>query len=161
MARVYLSIGSNIGRKKHIKAGLDALASQFGELVVSPVYESESVGFEGDAFYNLVVAIETNLGVGDLSVRLKDIEDENGRSRQGPRFSSRTLDIDMLTVGDLCGEIDGVTLPRDEIEENAFVLLPLSDIAENELHPLLNITYGDMWQSFKKDQKLWRVPFSW
>ena len=58
MARVYLSLGSNLDRESHIKAALDALAREFGLLTLSPVYESESVGFDGDAFYNLVVAIE-------------------------------------------------------------------------------------------------------
>lgn len=157
MARVYLSLGSNIDRENHIKAGLLALESQFGALTLSPVYESESVGFEGDAFYNLVVALDTELSVGQINAAVKKIEDENGRSRTGPRFSSRTLDIDILLVGDLCGEFDGVQLPRDEIEKNAFVLLPLADIAGEEIHPQLAISYSDMWQQYRKTQKLWQV----
>jgi 2-amino-4-hydroxy-6-hydroxymethyldihydropteridine diphosphokinase len=161
MARVYLSLGSNIDRERNIKAGLDALQHSFGELTLSPVYESESVGFEGDAFYNLVVALETDLAVEALNARVKEIEDENGRSRSGPRFSSRTLDIDILTVGNLSGDIDGVQLPRDEIEKNAFVLLPLSDIAPDELHPVKKISYGEMWQQYTDEQKLWQVPFTW
>jgi len=161
MARVYLSLGSNIERERYIKAGLDALKESFGELTLSPVYESESVGFEGDAFYNLVVALETDLSVETLNLRVKEIEDENGRSRSGPRFSSRTLDIDILTVGNLSGDIGGVQLPRDEIEKNAFVLLPLSDIAADEIHPVLNVSYGDMWRQYAGDQKLWKVPFVW
>lgn len=161
MAKVYLSLGSNIERERYIKAGLDALKKSFGELTLSPVYESESVGFEGDAFYNLVVALETDLSVETLNLRIKKIEDENGRSRSGPRFSSRTLDIDILTVGNLSGDIDGVQLPRDEIEKNAFVLLPLSDIAADEIHPVLNISYGDMWRQYGGGQKLWQVPFVW
>ena len=161
MTRVYLSLGSNIDRENHIKAGLDALAREFGLLTLSPVYESESVGFDGDAFYNLVVAIESELSVGELNAIMKKIEDSNGRSRQGPRFSARTLDIDILLVGDLCGEFDGVSLPRDEIEKNAFVLLPLVDIAAKEKHPLLAISYDDMWKAYKKEQKLWQVAFEW
>ena len=161
MTKVYLSLGSNIDREQHIKAGLDSLQHVFGELTLSPVYESESVGFEGDAFYNLVVALETDLSVEAMSELVKKIEDENDRSRTGPRFSSRTLDIDILTVGDLSGDIDGVQLPRDEIEKNAFVLLPLSDIAGDEVHPVLNVSYGDMWRQYAGDQKLWQVPFVW
>ncbi len=161
MTRVYLSLGSNIDRENHIKAGLDALAREFGSLTLSPVYESESVGFDGDAFYNLVVAIESELSVGELNAIMKQIEDSNGRSRQGPRFSARTLDIDILLVGDLCGEFDGVNLPRDEIEKNAFVLLPLVDIAAEEKHPQFAISYADMWKAYKKEQKLWQVVFEW
>ncbi|PCJ33844.1 MAG: 2-amino-4-hydroxy-6-hydroxymethyldihydropteridine diphosphokinase [Moraxellaceae bacterium] len=161
MARVYLSLGSNIDRDRHISAGLDALADLFGALRLSPVYESEAVGFEGDAFYNLVVGLESDLSVVELSACVKKIEDENGRLRSGPRFSSRTLDIDILTVGDLYGEFGSVQLPRDEIEKNAFVLLPLSDIAADEIHPMLGVSYGEMWQSYAAKQKLWQVPFVW
>ncbi len=57
MALLYLSLGSNIQRHLHIGAALDSLAENFGELIISSVYESESVGFEGDSFYNLVVGI--------------------------------------------------------------------------------------------------------
>ena len=57
MALIYLSLGSNIDRRQYICAALDALAENFGELDISSVYESESVGFEGDSFYNLVVGI--------------------------------------------------------------------------------------------------------
>ena len=121
--RVYLSLGSNIDREKNILACHDALAEHFGELIISPVYESESVGFSGDSFYNLVVGIDSALSVGELAVIMRDIETVNKRSRAGPKFGPRTLDIDILTYGDVSGVVDGVTLPRDELTENAFVLL--------------------------------------
>ena len=70
MAKVFLSLGSNIDRRQHISSALDALHQQFGELLISSVYESEAVGFVGDNFYNLVVGLETDLGVGDLSLCL-------------------------------------------------------------------------------------------
>ena len=66
MAKVYLSLGSNIERQRYLIAGLDALAQAFGELRLSSVYESEAVGFDGDNFYNLVVAIDTDLSVAEL-----------------------------------------------------------------------------------------------
>ena len=53
--RVYLSLGSNIAREANINKCLDTLADRFGELCISSVYESESVGFRGDPFFNLVV----------------------------------------------------------------------------------------------------------
>jgi len=59
MKRVYISIGSNIERYRHVSAALDALAGWFGELAISPVYESESVGFDGSDFLNLVVGVDT------------------------------------------------------------------------------------------------------
>lgn len=158
MAQVYVSIGSNIDKQKNIAGCLQSLADQFGALVLSPIYESEAVGFDGDNFYNLVARFETDLSVGQLNDALKAIEDEFGRERSGPKFSGRTLDIDILTYDDLVGEFDGVQLPRDEITKNAFVLLPLNDIAAEAVHPELQVTYGRLWFFFDKDsQNLWQV----
>lgn len=162
MTRVYLSLGSNIRRHQHIAAGLDALAAAFGELHISSVYESKSVGFDGSNFFNLVVGIDTSLGVAALSERLKNIEDDNGRCRQGPKFSPRTLDIDILVYGDSVGVEAGISLPRAEITQNAFVLLPLAEIAGEQLHPQLQQSYASLWQSYDKSaQPLWPVDFVW
>ncbi|MDO3385300.1 2-amino-4-hydroxy-6-hydroxymethyldihydropteridine diphosphokinase [Gilvimarinus sp. SDUM040013] len=162
MSRVYLSLGSNIDRYRHIAAALDALALRFGELTISTVYESEAVGFAGSNFLNLVVGIETAESLADLSQTLKQIEDANGRDRSGPKFSPRTLDIDILTYDDFCGEAGGVQLPRDEITKNAFVLLPLSELAPEQRHPVAQKTYRSLWQEYDSaQQKLWAVSFEW
>ncbi|SDK51326.1 2-amino-4-hydroxy-6-hydroxymethyldihydropteridine diphosphokinase [Microbulbifer yueqingensis] len=162
MAQVYLSLGSNIDRERHIRAGLDALAREFGNLSVSRVFESEAVGFDGDNFYNLVVGLHTDLPVGQLAARLREIEDANGRVRGGAKFSARTLDIDVLTYDDLVGEFDGVKLPRGEIVKNAFVLQPLAELAPQHRHPLTGKTFAKMWDDYDKDrQKLWPVHFPW
>ncbi|TQV71861.1 2-amino-4-hydroxy-6-hydroxymethyldihydropteridine diphosphokinase [Exilibacterium tricleocarpae] len=162
MARVYLSIGSNIDRHRHISACLDALHQTYGELLLSSVYESEAVGFAGDNFFNLVAGIDTSLGVGELAGQLRHIETANGRRRDGPRFSSRTLDIDILTYGDVAGTVDGVALPRDEVTKNAFVLWPLAEIAPQVLHPVLKCSYGELWERYdKRRQQLWIADFSW
>lgn len=161
MSTVYVSIGSNIDKETNIKGCLHALAENFGALELSKIYESEAVGFNGDNFFNLVAKFETALSVADLNTRLKAIEDQYGRERSGPKFSGRTLDIDILTYDDLIGIIDGVELPRDEITKNAFVLLPLSEIAPNTLHPEQLVSYARLWFFFDKDsQKLWPVTFS-
>ena len=73
MAVIYLSLGSNIEREQHIGAALDALADCFGALEISRVYESVAVGFEGDSFYNLVVGINSDLSVGEITKILKHI----------------------------------------------------------------------------------------
>ena len=162
MALIYLSLGSNIERRLHIGAALDALAENFGELQISSVYESESVGFEGDSFYNLVVGIKSDLGVGQISRILKAIEDSNGRDRSAPKFGSRSLDIDILTRDDTVGQVDGIVLPRDEVLKNAFVLLPLAELAPQRQHPLTKHSYAQHWQDYDKSkQKLWPVPFIW
>lgn len=162
MAQVFLSLGSNIDRERHIRAALDALVQYFGELQVSRVFESEAVGFAGDNFYNLVVGMRTDLPVGQLALRLREIEDANGRVRSGPKFSARTLDIDILTYDDLVGEIDGVKLPRGEVKKNAFVLQPLAELAPQQLHPETGQSFAQMWAEYDKDkQKLWPVAFDW
>ena len=162
MAQVFLSIGSNTNRYRHIAASLDALQQYFGELLISPIYESEAVGFEGDNFLNLVVGFDTAYSVGELQALLKQIEDDHGRLRGGPKFSSRTLDIDILTVGDLVGDVDGVLLPRPEILDNAFVLLPLFNIVPQHIHPMTGTCYETLWQEYPQEsQKLWPVDFQW
>jgi 2-amino-4-hydroxy-6-hydroxymethyldihydropteridine diphosphokinase len=162
MASVYVSIGTNINRYHHVTVALDHLQSFFGPIVVSNVYESEAVGFDGDNFLNLVAQFETQLPVGELSRWLKRLEDENGRCRDTEKFSARTLDIDILTYDDLQGEIDSIQLPRDEVTKNAFVLLPLSEIAPDVQHPAYDKTYAEMWAEYDQSkQKLWSVNFEW
>jgi len=160
-SRVYISIGSNVDRVQHVTAALDALADWFGPLIISPVYESESVGFDGSPFYNLVVGVDTGWSVGELSRRFKQLEAENGRRREAPRFSARTLDLDILTYNDAVGEVEGVELPRGEILKNAFVLWPLADVAPQERHPVCQKTYRQLWQEYASDQRLWPVDFTW
>lgn len=162
MAVIYLSLGSNVNRHHHITAALDALQAQFGELAISPVYESKSVGFDGSNFFNLVVGIETDLPLSELNQQLKHIEDANGRKRNGPKFSPRTLDIDILTYDDHVGIEDGIELPRAEITQNAFVLLPLSVLAPEVIHPVEQRTYASLWTDYNKAmQPLWPIDFLW
>ncbi|MES2672728.1 MAG: 2-amino-4-hydroxy-6-hydroxymethyldihydropteridine diphosphokinase [Pseudomonadota bacterium] len=162
MTPIYLSLGSNIHRHQYITAALDALADLFGNLKISSVYESKSVGFNGSNFFNLVVGAETELLLADLSETLKKIEDENGRQRSGPKFSPRTLDIDILTYGNFVGVEAGVELPRAEITKNAFVLLPLAEIAATVCHPQLQRTYAELWAVYDKNsQSLWAIDFIW
>lgn len=162
MAYVYVSIGSNIEREKYISSALDSLNQHFGALSLSSVYESEAVGFSGDNFYNLVAGFSTALPLTALSTLLKKIEDENGRCRQGPKFSGRTLDIDILTYDQLSGVHSGIQLPREEVTKNAFVLWPLAEIAGAEQHPELQLSYADLWQAYdRSSQKLWTVAFNW
>ncbi len=162
MARVYLSLGSNIQRQQHILAALEALNEHFGGLQVSSVYESEAVGFVGDPFLNMVVGLDTDLTVGQLSEYLKALEDRHGRRRDCCRYSGRTLDIDILTYDQCTGVVDGVVLPRGEILENAFVLWPLAELAPEERHPLVGQRYGDLWLAYDQSrQALWPVSFLW
>jgi len=162
MTAIYLSLGSNVDRHKNITAALDALTALLGELQISSVYESKSVGFDGSNFFNLVVGADTALSIAELSETLKRIEDDNGRKRNGPKFSPRTLDIDILTYGEFVGVESGIELPRAEIIKNAFVLLPLAEIAPDVFHPQVQKSYRDLWLDYdKSSQSLWMINFEW
>lgn len=153
MPRVWVSIGSNIDRERHIRAALRELRGAFGELVVSPVYETEAVGFRGDAFFNLVAGFDTELPPARLHALMREIEERHGRERGGEKFSARTLDLDLLTYGDAITSEGGKALPRDEILRYAFVLAPLADVAADEVHPEVGESYGALWRRFARDNR--------
>ena len=161
MIDVLLSIGSNIHRKHHIASGIAALRQLDADLEISEVYESEAVGFDGDNFYNLVALIKTDASVAELAGQLRDIENRHGRDRKAPKFSARTLDIDILTYGQHTGVIDGVRLPRSEVFKNAFVLLPLAERFPEMVCPGEDLSYAQLWQILNlHHQKLWVVDAS-
>lgn len=163
MPRVWVSVGSNIERERHIRGGLRDLRASFGRLVVSPVYESAAVGFDGDAFFNLVVGFDTELPPQRLHGMLREIEARHGRERGADRFAPRTLDLDLLTYGDALVDDGGHALPRDEIDRYAFVLAPLADVAGDEPHPRSGRRYADLWREFagREQQALRRIETPW
>ena len=162
MTEVFLGVGSNIDRESNLIAGLDALSALFGDLRTSAVDESEAIGFSGDPFLNMVVRAQSELAVGALQRALRDIEYAHGRPKNAKRFSSRRLDIDILLVGTLAGDIDGVALPRGEVLENAFVLRPLAELAPRHVHPTMNQTFSSLWASYDQpSQPLTRLALAW
>ncbi|MEP2653511.1 MAG: 2-amino-4-hydroxy-6-hydroxymethyldihydropteridine diphosphokinase [Paraglaciecola sp.] len=161
MHDIFISIGSNVDKESNTKAGLDSLFDNFGELILSAVYESESVGFEGSNFYNLVVKTETSLPVNEVCRVLKSIEKDHGRKRSEQKFSPRTLDLDLLLYDNLVLE-QPIELPRPEVLYNAFVLKPLAEIAADVLHPIVNKPYAELWHDYDKSlQRLWAINFEW
>ncbi len=158
MPQIYLSLGSNIDRDKSIRRAVEQLTKRYGTLQISTVYESEAVGFEGDAFYNLVVGFESETGWQEIQQQLRQIEEENGRERGSEKFSPRTLDIDLLLYGNLDLQSQGVDLPRAEIFKYAFVLRPLAEIAAEVPHPQTGQGYGELWEKFdQQSQPLWEA----
>ena len=153
MVEVYISLGSNVERERHLRKALQLLAQHFGRLRCSSVYESEAVGFVGDPFFNLVVGVSTDADVYAVSRQMKDIERQCGRHRNGPRYSPRTLDLDLLLFGDLVIRENGLILPRDEITTQAFVLKPLAEVAGERAHPTAGQTYLELWDGFEHDPR--------
>ena len=162
MPRVFVGIGSNIDRETSVRAGVVDLREKYGELQLSSVYESEAVGFEGDAFFNLVAAFDTSDSVDQVIKSLAEIEEAHGRQRGSERFSSRTLDLDLLLYGDLVTSGEGYHVPRDEIPRYAFVLWPLSELEPTMKHPQTGETFLAMWEDFdKRNQALLPIQFQW
>ncbi len=150
MPRVWVSLGSNIDRERCIRGAVAALRERYGELTVSRVFESEAVDFEGQPFYNLVVGFHTGESPAALRAQFRGIEDAFGRVRGEERFAPRTLDIDLLTYGSRIVRDSGIELPRDEIVRYAFVLQPLAEVAEDEIHPQTGRSYRSMWENFDR-----------
>ena len=148
MSVVYLGIGSNVNVEDNVRAGVLALRQAFGAIGLSPVYRSTAVGFSGDDFINLVARIDTDMQPLELKEFLNALEDRHGRRRDLPKFSDRTLDIDILMVDDLYLHCPGLVLPRPEILLYAHVLRPLADLAPGLVHPITLKRISDHWSSF-------------
>jgi len=146
---VYLGLGSNVEPERHFELGLAALRDQFGQVDLSPLHRSAAVGFDGSDFLNAVARIRTTLSVGALKAWLTELENRHGRDRDQPRYSDRSLDIDILLYGDAHGVVDGLTLPRDEILEQAYVLKPLAELAPDLVHPATGRRMADHWSDFE------------
>lgn len=158
MAQVFIGVGSNREREKHIRAGVRELRKIIRDVRISTIYENRAVGFEGANFYNFVVGGKTALEVDEIVARLRRIEDDCGRDRSQPRFSSRTLDLDLLLYDDLVISTETFELPRSDIDRYAFVLCPLAEIAPGLRHPVSGRTYAALWSEFDRpDQELWPI----
>ncbi len=162
MPQVFVGVGSNVKRDASIRAGVADLRAHYGELLLSSVYESEAVGFAGDAFYNLVVAFDTPDSIDTVADVLAAIEDRNGRRRGSEKFTPRTLDLDLLLYADEIISSERFHVPRDEILRYAFVLWPLAEMAPDLIHPQVGKSFTQLWEKFDKDGPALRpVPFSW
>ncbi|BCX82351.1 2-amino-4-hydroxy-6-hydroxymethyldihydropteridine diphosphokinase [Methylomarinovum caldicuralii] len=155
MPKVFVSIGSNVDREHHIPEALKELEAEFGPLTASSIYESEAEGFEGPPFHNLVVAFDTARPMDQVQQILKRIERRHGRGERDRKFTSRTLDLDLILYGDeiIRDPVTGkIIVPRDDILKYAFVLEPLAEIAPDLHHPLTGKAYRQLWAKFDRSQ---------
>jgi len=148
MNTAYLGLGSNLGnRLAFLRGGRDTLINQSGiELIqASGVYETEAVGGppENPLFLNTVLQVQTSLEPHQLLEACLAAENEFGRSRP-MRWAPRTLDIDILFYADQVLCEDHLTIPHPRLQERAFVLAPLLDIAPDLKHPLLDQTIAEL-----------------
>ncbi len=149
----YLGIGSNTDRNKNLRSCLNYLQNSFAYCQVSAIYQSPSFAFKGDDFYNLVVKILSVYSPHNMKKWLSNIEDIHGRDRRKPRYSNRTLDIDLLLCDDLILDDGVVQIPRREILKRKYVLKPLQDLAPELIHPAAQKRLADLWQALAKQDK--------
>jgi 2-amino-4-hydroxy-6-hydroxymethyldihydropteridine diphosphokinase len=157
MARIWISLGSNIEREHNIRSALSSLAAQFDHLIHSSLYESDAVGFDGPGFYNMVVGCDSAEDVLTTAKILKRIEVEHGRTWHCQKFSPRTLDLDLILYDDLILDQEHLKLPRKDILEYAFVLEPLAEIAPYLRHPITHQSYSKLWAEFDKSNLIQQV----
>jgi len=148
MPAVYLGIGSNIERKKNIQQAISSLRKRYGKLQCSSVYETQSYGFEGDPFFNLVARFETSEQASEVKSFLRSLELQQDRPLNAQKFKPRTIDLDFLMYGDLVCDEPDYKLPREDVLTFSFVLEPLSELAPNAKYPGSDNTFSECWQEF-------------
>ena len=125
------------------------LKQRCNNLIISPIYQSPALGFDGDAFLNLVVKFNYNDSLDSLRKWLYQMENQHDGNVDGPRYQPRTLDLDLLLFGDLIEINSEYEIPRSDITKFAFVLKPLVDIAPDLVHPQLQLSMSQLWAQSK------------
>ena len=123
--KYYLSLGSNINPESNIDLGISQLSKILTETECSSIYKTQAEGFDGDDFLNLIFCGISSLSFKGLNKKLKDIEDSLGRDRNAAKFSSRTLDIDIVLQ---LNDEEEILFESDEIAKNRFVSEPLEEL---------------------------------
>lgn len=132
MTAAYVGIGGNLGDvRETIRRALELLDAREGIRVaaVSTLRETDPVGFlDQPRFLNGAARLETTLDARELLAALLDVERELGRTRAGPRFGPRSIDLDLLVLGDVELDEPGLTLPHPRLHERRFALEPLAEL---------------------------------
>ena len=148
MAAVFLGIGSNESAEENLRLAIRELGNRYGNLDLSPVYKSASVGFNGADFLNLVLRFESDESALSICNEIELIHNLAGRRRGSNKWESRPLDIDLLLYNDLILDERPVRIPRDDILEYSFVLRPIAELAPAQVHPVTGKTLLEHWQEF-------------
>jgi len=159
--RAYLLLGSNISpRNDFLNSAKKLIEREIGAVeVCSSIYESEPWGFEAESsFLNEVLTVDTILSASDLLNEIQKIEKRLGRIRKSDvRYTSRTIDIDILFFDDAVISIPGLTIPHAQIPKRRFTLMPLAEIAPDLKHPVLHKSCRQLLEECKDCGKVWKV----
>lgn len=154
--KVYLSLGSNMGnRLATLQKAIFQIQGKTGKILdISSVYENPAVGFDGGDFFNIVVSLLTSLEPKELLDALLQIEEDFGRKRMDSGYSSRTLDIDIIYYGTESITNESLVIPHPQMQHRKFVLKPLSDIAPQFYHPVLQKDTRNLLQECRDKSEL-------
>ncbi|CAM3557668.1 2-amino-4-hydroxy-6-hydroxymethyldihydropteridine diphosphokinase [Vibrio aquimaris] len=153
MTKVYIGVGSNIEPRKHIELAIGALHEIGQNIRLSTIYECPAVGFDGDAFYNLVVEMETSQSLEEFVHQLRDIELQWGRERDCEKLQSRTVDLDIILFGQQVSK-QSPELPRSDIYKYGFVIEPLRELCAELRVPNDGRTIDQIWSELSYPEHL-------
>ncbi|WP_335965650.1 2-amino-4-hydroxy-6-hydroxymethyldihydropteridine diphosphokinase [Galbibacter sp. PAP.153] len=145
--RTYLSAGSNLGNKfENLSKTVNLLHARAGKVVsCSPIYQTPAWGFDSDDFYNICVALDTEMQPQELLDVLLQIEKEMGRVRNKKKgYSARTIDLDILFYNDAIIDEPDLVVPHPQLHLRKFVLQPLAAIAPGKIHPILQKSIAEL-----------------
>jgi len=143
----FLGIGTNLGdRELILKEAVSRIGENIGSVIrSSSVYITEPWGFQtNNEFLNMVVKIETEFIPSELIEKILMIESLLGRVRSERQYSSRIIDIDILLYGDLIIDEKNLKIPHPLMHKRKFVLVPLSEIDAELVHPVLKKSIGSL-----------------
>ncbi len=151
MTKVFLGLGSNIGKKEeNIYKAVDLLSEKIKNLKMSKFYISKAVGYKNQPdFINAAVKGFTDLSPHELLYYIKSVEKNLGRIYRF-HWGPREIDIDILFYGELILENKNLIIPHPRLHERDFVLLPLMDLEPNFIHPVFKKSIRDLYQDLKE-----------
>jgi len=140
MHTVDIALGTNLGNKQqNLRRARNAINQTIGKIIAeSSVYENEAVGFEGNAFLNQVIKVETALSPESLLQKTQEIEKNLGRTKKtiiengAPVYENRIMDIDILLYDDLQIDTKSLTIPHPRMLGRDFVMKPLREILSDK-----------------------------
>ena len=121
------------------------LRETWPSLRVSTAYQNPAVGFEGEDFINLVAGFQTDWPLSEILARLHAIEAACARPRDAPKWGPRSMDLDVLTCGELVGEFPGAVLPRPDLLQKPYMLGPMAELAPALRHPTDGRSMRELW----------------
>ena len=160
MKTVFLGIGTNLGeREENLRRAITLIGEHIGIITrVSSVYETEPWGFKSETtFLNMVAMVETKLTPSGLLGRILMIEAMMGRLREGKAYMPRVIDIDILFFGSRIFENKVLTSPHPRIQERRFVLVPLSEIAGDLVHPVFKKSIQELLKKCKDKSEVLKL----